>query len=485
LTNEEEENGMKVRLGLVLAAAVIISGTGCATGASEAGVSPAAPTGLGGQILPEGIRPRDNTHTRSADLYLTQAQTAATEEDAERRFQQALDASLAGIEQDPQNPKSYFQAAQAFVGLNDFAGADSMFNKAEELHPRYILETEPWREQGWVNAYNAAIDPLNAGELEESITLFEYANRLYSARPEAFLQLGSLYARVDRYPEAITAFGTAKELLEESRALQMEDPELAEVWKQHWEIANTGLGQVLTFSERWDEAAELYGAMLQEDPQNAQILGALAGVLTEMEQPDSVQALYQQLLSRTDLSERDLFNAGVGLYQIGEYDRAAESFRKAAEMNPFNRDARMNLAQTLHIAEKYESLIPASRELLEVDPLNGLAWIFLTRAYSELDRTDEANAVFLQYQDIGYELENIRLDSEPDGGARIVAQLKNNGAQPGSTVTLRFHFGGEDGREVGTLDVPVEMPEVDALQFFQGRFQSPHTVTGFRYEVVR
>jgi tetratricopeptide (TPR) repeat protein len=484
LTNEEEEYGMKVRLGLVLAAAAMISGTGCATGASEAGVSPAAPVTVGGQLLPEGIRPRDNTHTRSADLYLTQAQTAATDEEAERRFRQALEAAYAGMEQDPENPKSYFQGAQASVGLNDFLGADSLFTRAEELHPRYVLETEPWREQGWVNAYNEAIDPLNTGDLEEAARLFEMANLLYSDRPEAFLQLGSLYARLDRFPDGIAAFGQAREILRESRALHMEDPELMDVWKQHWEIATTGLAQVLTFSERWEEAADLYGEMLADDPQNVQILGALAGVLTELEQADSVRVLYEDLLSRPGLSERDLFNAGVGLYQIGDYDRAAESFRQAARMNPFNRDARMNLAQTLHVAEKYEELIPAARELLELDPLNGLGWIFLTRAYSEMDRTDEANRVFLQYQDIGYEVENLRLDSEPEGGARIIGQLKNNGAQPGTPITLRFHFGGEDGQEVGTLDVRVEMPEVEGLQFFQGTFSSPHFVSGYSYEVV-
>jgi tetratricopeptide (TPR) repeat protein len=484
LTTEEEEYGMKVRLGLVLATAAMISGTGCATGASEAGVSPTTPVTIGGQVLPEGIRPRDNTHTRSADLYLTQAQTAETDEDAEQRFRQALEAAYAGIEEDPENPKSYFQGAQASVGLNDFAGADSLFTKAEELHPRYVLETEPWREQGWVNAYNAAIDPLNSGDLEEAARLFEMANQLYSDRPEAYLQLGSLYARMDKVQEGVDAFSKARELLEESKALQLEDPELAEVWKQHWEIATTGLAQVLTFSERWEEAAALYGEMLEDDPQNVQVLGALAGVLTELEQADSVRVLYEDLLSRPDLSERDLFNAGVGLYQIGDYDRAAESFREAARRNPFNRDARMNLAQTLHIAEKYEELIPAARELLEVDPLNGLGWIFLTRAYSEMDQTDDANRVFLQYQEIGYEVEDLRLDSEPEGGARIIGQLKNNGAEPGTPITLRFHFGGEDGQEIGTLDIRVEMPEVENLQFFQGTFTSSQLVSGYSYEVV-
>ncbi len=475
---------MKVRLGLVLAAIALISGTGCAPGVGEPGVSPAAPVTLEGEVLPEGIRPRDNSHTRAADLFLLQAQEAATDEDAEQRFLEALEAAHAGIEADPQNPKSYFQAAQANVGLNDFAGADSMFTKAEELHPRYILETEAWREQGWVNAYNEAIEPLNAGDLETAVEFFELGNQLYSERPEGFLQMGSIYARLGEMSESVDAFRKAMEILEETRLVQMEDPEMAEVWKQHWEIATTGLGQALTLSGRYQEAAEFYGLMLEENPQDTQLLGALAVVLTELEQADSVRVLYDQLLSRPDLTERDLFNAGVGLYQIEDYEQAAEAFRTAADMNPFNRDARVNLAQTLHIAREYEALIPAARELLEMDPLNGLAWIFLARAYSELDRVEEANEVFHQYQAIGYEVENLRLDGEPEGGGRIVGQLKNTSAEPGTTVTLRFYFGGEDGQEIGSLDIEVEMPEVEELQFFQGHFSSPHFVTGYRYEVV-
>jgi tetratricopeptide (TPR) repeat protein len=396
-----------------------------------------------------------------------------------------LTAATEGISADPQNPKSYFQAAQAYVGLDDFAGADSMFTKAEELHPRYVLETEPYREQGWANAYNAAIVPLNEGNLEAAAELFEMANRLYPERPEAFLQLGSLYSRMNEPARAAEEFQTAMDILEESKEVQMMDTAAAPIWEQHWEIATSGLGQALTFSEQYQEAADLYGQLLEEDPNNAQLMGSLASVLTELGQPDSVQALYDNLLARPDLTERDFFNAGVGLYQIEQYDKAAEAFRTAAEMNPFNRDARLNLAQTLHIAEQYEALIPASQDLLEVDPLNGLGWIFLTRAYSELGQTEEANTVFQEYQSIGYEVEEIRLDGNPDGGARITGQLKNTTGEPGTPVTLRFHFGGENGQEVGTLDITTQLPAVEQYQVFTGEFNSPELVTGYRYEVVQ
>jgi tetratricopeptide (TPR) repeat protein len=435
-------------------------------------------------VLAEGTRPRDNAQTRAAETFLDQAMEAADDVQKKALFQQALDAAMQGIVADSGNPQSYFQGAIANVNLGNYAEAAEMFETAEVIHPRYILQTEPWRERGWVNAYNDAIVPLNAGDLETAAELFAAANSLFSTRPEAFLQLGSVYSRLGRSDESATAFRDAMTLLEESKAVSLADTALAETWEQHWEIASLGLGQALQISEQWSAAADLYGQMLADDPDNPSIIGSLASVLTEMNMPDSVDALYDNLLNRPGLTEFDYSNAGVGLYRIEEYERAAQAFRSAADLNPFNRDARLNLTQTFFSAEDWENLIPAARELLEVDPLNGLVWIFMTRAYSELERVEEANAVFEEYQSIGYEVEGINMDALPAGGAAISGRLKNNAAEAGSTVTLRFHFGGERGTEVGTVDIRVQVPAVEALVDFSGQFNSSDLVYGYKYEVV-
>ncbi len=477
---------MKVRLGLVLAAAALISGAGCAAGGGAGGGSsaPSGPSLPGGQMLEEGIRPRDNSHTRSAELYLTQAQSAADEAEATARFQEALQAAQEGIAADPENPRSYFQAAQAMVGLNDFGPAAEMFDKAEELHPRYILETEPMREMGWVRAYNEAIGPMNSGDLERAAELFEQAHALYQGRPEALLQLGSVYSRLNRVDDAIEAFRTSITILEETKETQLADTINAPVWQQHWEIATTSLGQTLTYGERHEEAAAFYGELLEERPEDVSALSSLANALSQIGQPDSAQALYDNLLNRTDLGEREFFNAGVGLYQIENYEAASQAFRRAAEMNPFNRDARLNLAQTLSIGEMFEELIPAARDLLEVDPRNALGWIFLTRALSETEQTEEANAVFTEYQEIGYEVGDLSIAPDPSGGTRITGSLKNNALEEGTPVTLRFHFGGPNAQEIGTLDVTVQAPAVEMSEMFQGEFNSSEAVSGYRYEVI-
>jgi tetratricopeptide (TPR) repeat protein len=274
------------------------------------------------------------------------------------------------------------------------------------------------------------------------------------------------------------------DFLEASREIQMADTLAAPIWQQHWDIATTGMGQVLTVSERYDEAAELYGTLLEADPSNVTNLGNLANVLSELGQPDSVRALYDQLLSRPDLGERDLFNAGVGLYQIEDYERAAVVFRQASEMNAFNRDAVLNLAQTLSIAERFEELIPVARQLLEIDPRNALGWIFLTRALSETEQTEDANSVFTEYQAIGYEIEELRLQPGPDGGATVTGQVKNTSMESGTTISLRFIFGGVAGTEIGSINITVQAPEVEQLEGFSGEFVSTESVTGYRYEVI-
>jgi tetratricopeptide (TPR) repeat protein len=478
---------MNARLGLILATAALLTGSGCAAGGGGVSEGPAAvPTlpGAGGQVLAEGIRPRDNAHTRAAEGFLNDAMNATDEVERAQLYQQAHDAAMEGIAADPQNPKSYFQAGIAKINLKDYFGADSMISVADSLHPRYVLETDPWRERGWVDAYNEGIVPLNEGDLETAAAIFEGANALYSQRPEALLQLGSVYSRLNDPAKSADAFRGALDILEGSREMAMMDSAQAITWEEHYDIASLGLGQALQYSEQWEEAAELYGRLLADDPENPSLIGSLASVLTELEMPDSVDALYDNLLNRPGLTEFDYSNAGVGLYRIEQYERAAQAFRAAADMNPFNRDARLNLTQTYFSAEDWENLIPAARELLELDPLNGLVWIFMTRAYSELEQTEQANEVFNEYQALGVETENIMLDALPNGGARVTGSLKNNTAEEGGTVTLRFHFGGQSGTEIGTLDIRVQVPAAETSVEFGADFNSSETVTGYSYEKI-
>lgn len=469
---------MKVRYGLVLVTVIAMMAGGCASGGGSAS------SGSVASRAEEGLPIRDNSNTRNADLFLMQAMQQGDEAQQQQRYQQALDAALAGITQSPDNPKSYFQAGQAYIGLGDYAAADSMLTRAEEMRPAYASETVVYREQGWINLYNDAIQPLNHGELEEAAALFEQADRLYRGRDEALLNLGSIYSRLGDNQRALDAYSAALVILDETREEMLADTTQPGIWDNHYGIVTTGLAQVYVTMGRHQEAAEIYEDLLAENPDDLMVLSNLATVLTQMEIADSAQALYDRILQRPDITEVDLFNAAVGLYQVENYEGAARSFARVLEMNPMHRDAALNLAQTLSIAEDYEGLIPAAQALAELDPRNGLAYIYQARAFSETDRTQEANEIFLEYQAFGYEISDIRVQSYPEGGARLTGQLQNHTKDVGSTVTLRFHFGGEGGVEIGTVDVSITVPDAEAFEAFEAEFSSSEFVRGYRYDAL-
>ena len=128
-----------------------------------------------------------------------------------------------------------------------------------------------------------------------------------------------------------------------------------------------------------------------------------------------------------------------------------------------------------------------ARGLLEVDPRNESVWIFLTRAYSELEMVEEANATWTEFNAPGFTVEAISLTGQEGGGAIIEGMVKNmedGGVDPGTVIRLRFHLGGTDGTEVGSLEVTVQAPAPGQTSSFFGQFTEAVEVTGYSYEVI-
>jgi tetratricopeptide (TPR) repeat protein len=179
------------------------------------------------------------------------------------------------------------------------------------------------------------------------------------------------------------------------------------------------------------------------------------------------------------------FLAGLRHYEVGEYDLAAEAFRESAESNPFHRDARFKLLSSLFGAERWTAAVPVAEDLLDLDPLNGIAFVYLTRCLAELGERERADEVFSEYRSIGYEVYDLRLEEVRGEGTKVTGMLKNLNRVPGAEVLLRFHFGGEQGQEIGAMGVSLDMPDEDDSVEFEEFFASSERAVGFRYEIVR
>lgn len=454
------------RLGVTLAAAGTLIFSGCASG------------GGGGGGGGDGA-PGDNEYTRSAELFLTQAQSLGMVE----RYQEALDAAMNSIMDDSANARGYFLAGRAQVGLSDYVAADTLFVMALERYSGYDQDVRIEREQTWINLFNEAIIPLDAGDNEEGIRLLELAEVIFAGRrPEALINLGVSYNGAGRTEDAINAYGAALDVIR-GPAMEAADSATAANWREREQSVTFNLATLLSGAERYDESAAEYERYLAGNPADMSALANLASVLSQGGMVDSAQAIYDNLLAGTGLGARDYFNIGVGLYQAEVYDRAADAFREIVAIAPDNRDAVFNLAQSLFEGEVWEELVPVGQQLMELDGYNPDSYTILGQALVRTEQEQEAVRILQGREDLSFQLVGSVLQPRGDG-ARVAGEFHNMSLEPGTTVTIRVHFNGLDGAEIGTTDIRITAPDTDVAQPFQADFSSNEEVLGYYYEVV-
>lgn len=467
----------RARLGLMAVVASGLAAAGCASGSGGGGG--------GGGFEMEGYAPSDNTHTRTAQFALLQAGEAG--DGGEARFREALAAALTSIAQEPTNPRGYMLAGQAQIGLADYVAADSLFDKALELYPAYAEDVRFERENGWITLFNAALEPIDAGDHEEGVRMLEAAEALYTRqRPEALMNLGLAYTNTGRLADAIDAYGAALDIIR-SPSAEGVDSAMVAGWAGHEESVSFNRAQLLSQAERYDEAIEEYEAYLANHPGDVRAVASMASVLAMSGMPDSAQAVYDGLMASADqLGMRELMNVGVGLYRAEAYETAANAFRRVARVAPDSRDAVSNLAQSLSDSEAWEELLEVGARLVELDGFNSYSYRLYAQAL--VNSGDEQTAVEILEQgealEFEFNAENTLLQPRSSGGATLAVELVNKSLEPGTTVEVRVHFLGDDGAEIGAVDVRAIAPDAGAATVFQADLTSEEAVLGYYLEVL-
>ncbi len=434
------------------------------------------------QALPEGSPPVDNTHTQQASIYLLQAASAGSDEQRETRLRSALETAREGIAAAPENAQSYLQAGEALLGLREYEEGAAMLDRAESIYPRYVIETDPIREEIWIELYNEAVGSLEAGDSQGALRLFGSAHTVYQARPEAMIQAASLLSEMGRNDEAMDYFREAAGVVMTDRAAEV-DAEMRASWVELRGIALFNLAQLLFQAERFDEAAAAYATVLEDDPENLMALSNMAIAYVSAGDVERARQIYERLLSQPNLTAREYYIIGVGLYQSEIFDEAARAFAASVELVPNHRDAVFNYTQSLFLQQDWEGLLAATERLLEVDTHNSFAFRYRAQALVNLERQQEAVQVLEVFQELPFELDMMQLAQIPDGVA-LVGQAFNLTQPVGTEVSIRIHFYTVTGELAGSADTTVRLGEVEEGIVFQADLQTTADVFGFRAEVL-
>ena len=408
---------------------------------------------------------KGNQFTRGADVELSYAARRDDPQPKERRYARAIETLEPALTDEDPLPRAYLLAGSAYLGLRDYAGADSMLMKLSSSDPACADLVNELRFNAWVPLYNSGINSLRAGDQDAALATFLQANVIYEDS-RSLTNAANLYQQKGDN-------ATAMEMYERALAVGGE-PDMVRA-------ASINMAELLRMAGRDDEALAIYSDYAAENPDD--VLGLLNYAVALMDAGDAegAEQLFTELLQRDDLSFRQWSQVGIGLYRAQDFAQAAIAFERAHEMNPLNKETMENLANTYYQAERYEELIPIAGELVVRYPYESVNYNLLANAHREMQDADAALEVLERRDALEFEFLRSQLAAVSEGVYSVEGQVMNKSAAAGLEITVPVDLLGEGGEVITSEELLITLPPEGEATSFLLQFQSEEVVSGFQY----
>jgi tetratricopeptide (TPR) repeat protein len=358
-----------LRLGAPLLALGLMVDTAAAQQPGRPGAQPA-------QQQPQcHLSYRSNFRLNGAQQYLDQARRTRFEDDRQRHIVDAMrvltEAAQAG---GADQLTLWFFFGQTYLARHDLIGADSSFRKAEALGDADCRRAVgQLRRLEFVPLQNAAVEQIQAHQLDSGLALYRRAHLIYRDEPRSFLNMANVFTQQDNTDSAVIYFRLGIATGDDPRANDLRAAALLNV------------ARLLHRAGRFAAADTAYRAYLERKPRDMEALTNLASVLTNLNRPEEAAAIFDSILAHPDsLPSFALFETGVALFRQDRYPMAARAFELGLEKNPFLRDALFNLVNTYVAANDTARALPAAKRLVAADSMNRGSIRLLAAAYQRM-----------------------------------------------------------------------------------------------------
>ncbi|MGB1657654.1 MAG: tetratricopeptide repeat protein [Longimicrobiales bacterium] len=465
---------MKIRFGLVLAMVFGFALTGCASGGGGGG----GMSGLSGAGA--GLNPRNTDNTRAAEDAIEAAEESTDPAEADQLYAQAKQFAEMAIQEDTLNPLAYRLAGVASIGTDDYTQAGGYFDKAIELRPLYEFDLVSVRERAWIDLYQEGSPYVQQGDYETATRYFEWANDIYSGRPEASVILGQVYAQLREHDAAIENLDAALAFAD-SETMMQADSATAASWREQLEPLPLLRAQVLADAGRFEQAVGTYRQMSAANPDDVELKRGLAAILMEMGNEAEATAVYMDMMEMPGLDSETLFSIGVGFYQSSDYVNAATAFGNASIASVNDRDALEMWARSLQLDSAYADIPAVAERWIDLDPHGQNGWLILAQAANQIGDSETTQEAIQSVDALDFIVNDLQLRRFGNGGAEVNGSVINKQLSQGDTVTLRFTFYADDGTPIGSVTETVTVGGVDMAQVFNIQFDSAERVGGYGY----
>lgn len=333
---------------------------------------------------------------------------------------------MEAVERDGQgnSAQAWFWLGRVALYQGDIAAADSAMDRAEALAPGCREEIAKFRRPTWAGLTQTGIELLGQQRRAEAKPYFEAAAAFYDQEPQAFAGLGGLALDANDPAGALEwyrkAFAASQRPEQKSaRALAAAqigtafagqgNPDSAIVYlsiavQDADSVNQAGLLKQSLFNlalmeqraGRPAEAVRHLGRVVAQDPADVDARRGLAQALRAAGMADSARAVEQGLLQAAgtgaEVSAVALMDLGVAAYREQKYADAAVAFNKVLEMEPHNRDALYNLANSYLGLNDWARLGETADRLLTIEPYNEFVNKASIRAHQQQKHAAVANA---------------------------------------------------------------------------------------------
>ncbi|MEN8145181.1 MAG: tetratricopeptide repeat protein [Gemmatimonadota bacterium] len=411
-----------------------------------------------------------NRHTRAADIELSWSKRRDDPQTKQERYARALEKLEVAFAESPDESRAYLLAGEAYLGLRDYAGADSMLTKLVSMNGACEEMVQEIRFQTWVGLYNSGINKLSAGAQDEALASFETASLIYEDA-RSLNNAASIYQNQGENTRAADLY---------QRALDAGSDDADMV-----RVATINLAELLRAEGRTEESLALYSSYLADHPED--VIGRLnyAISLLNQQRSEEAQAIFGELLGREDLTFRQWTQVGIGLYRANNFTEAATAFGKAHEMRPLSKEVTENLANTLYQVSDFEGLSPIAKSLTDMYPYESRNYNLLANAHRELGDPEAALAVLQRRDGLSFEFLSAQLVAQGENVYVVEGQVMNRSAEAGTQVSVLIELLDESGEVVASETLLLELPDADEASAFQVQLEVENEVAGFKYAMAQ
>jgi tetratricopeptide (TPR) repeat protein len=335
--------------------------------------------GLGGKPAPDCVLPGTGHFQVSGAA--TYFKSGLGKSDVGQRrgfFRQTRDQALTAITQSGQggNAAAWYYYGRSSLYLGDIPAADSAFKKVDQIAPACAADVRIARRDALITLITAGSTFQQANQHDSALVVLKAAAVIDPSRPHPLYGVANSYSALGQADSALAYF---------DKAMQAKGDTSTSA-KNIRQASAFQLGVMAFTAKDYAGSVRGFSEAVAIKPDDSDARRNLVSALRQAGMPDSAAKIEQGMMAATAGSEAGLATGqlaeiGVARYNANDFAGAVVAFEKILEVEPYNRDALFNLAQSYKGAGNADKQLEVATRLRAVEPLSFAALQMIGQAY--------------------------------------------------------------------------------------------------------